>query len=86
MQTDATRASLIEIGTLTTTPVGSFVTLRVKRSDLPKSRVAHERDDAITHARGQALGHGLEIVDVVAAVYQSDGSWLVELQVKGGAE
>jgi hypothetical protein len=63
----------------------TFATYRIRRDELPQARKAHERTDAITHARGQALGAGWRVVDVCSAVYQDNGDWLVELRVEADA-
>lgn len=62
-----------------------FETYRVTRDQLPPSRLMHERTDAIQHARGQAIGAGFRVVDLVRADYQDSGDWLVELQVEAAA-
>lgn len=62
-----------------------FAIYRVNEADLPPSRIAHRRTDAITHARGVAIGAGFRVVDVVRADWQENGDWLVELAVESAA-
>lgn len=66
-----------------TTDVGLFVVYRVPVSELPRRGVTHQHEDAISYARGLAIGHELNVLDVAQAAHQDDDAWLVELRVEG---
>jgi hypothetical protein len=61
--------------------VGQFVRYQVGRT-LTWASFGITRDRAVATAKRLAKDEGLKLRDVVSAVQQEDGSWIVELAVK----